>query len=629
MSGWDWRAFDAELRARVPELVVELLGKPSFRVGQEWRWGRKGSLSVVVGGARAGMWFDHEEGRGGWFPDLVGRDLGMARDDANDWIADRIGMGARHRPVRQRPAPREMPANDLRIWRPANARQVPVPAILEYLPYRKNDFTAARDATMQPYLAAHGYAVIRLDLRGTGDSEGLMTDEYLPQELQDGCDAIAWIAAQDWCDGSVGMIGISWGGFNGLQIAALKPPALKAIISLCSTDDRYADDVHYLGGCVLGEQMTWASVMFARNTLSPDPDNVGNKWFGMWKERLDNSGLWAKTWFAHQTRDEFWKHGSICEDWSKISIPVYAVSGWADGYCRAVFRLMENLQGPKKGLVGPWAHRYPHIGEPGPAIHFLKEELRWWDHWLKGDETGIMQEPQLRLFMQECVPPAGHYAMRPGRWVAEPCWPSPNVTRTAFHLGSDGSLGREVPATQGQMAHSSAFWVGMGSGKWCGYSTPGDAPVDQRHEDAGSLCFDTAPLAEPMEFAGDANVHLKVRVDKPVAQLAARLCTVDPEGRSTRVSFGVLNLTHRDSHETPAALEPGRLYDIVIPMRHVAQQVATGYRLRLAISTSYFPMILPAPEKVVATIETDGSYLDLPLRAASRADDDLAPFEAP
>jgi len=113
MSGRDWRAFDAELRARVPELAVELLGKPTFRAGQEWRWGRKGCLSVVISGARAGMWFDHEEGRGGWFSDLVGRDLGMAREDAADWIADRIGMGERHRPVRQRPAPKTMPANDL------------------------------------------------------------------------------------------------------------------------------------------------------------------------------------------------------------------------------------------------------------------------------------------------------------------------------------------------------------------------------------------------------------------------------------------------------------------------------------------------------------------------------------
>ncbi len=515
-----------------------------------------------------------------------------------------------------------------RIWRPLDALDNPVPAILEYLPYRKNDHVAPRDATMQPYLAAHGYAVIRLDLRGSGDSEGVLRDEYLEQELQDGCDAIAWIAEQDWCDGGVGMIGISWGGFNGLQIAALRPPALKTIITLCSTDDRYADDVHYMGGCVLGEQMTWAAVMFGLNTLPPDPANVGDRWRAMWKERLAGSGLWAKTWFSHQTRDAFWKYGSVCEDWSKITIPVYAVSGWADGYCRSVFRLMEHLQGPKKGLVGPWAHRYPHIGQPGPAIHFLKEELRWWDHWLKGRDTGIMDEPPLRLYMQDSVPPAGWYAHRPGRWIAEPSWPSPNVTRTAFHLTAAGGLDTETPADGAEFSHSSPFWVGMGSGKWCGYSSPGDAPVDQRRDDAGSSCFETAPLTEPIEFAGDAAVHLRVSVDRPVAQLAARICDVDPEGRSTRVSFGVLNLTHRESHEHPEPLEPGRVYQVAIPMKHVAQNLPVGHRMRLAISTSYFPMIWPAPEKVTAVIHTEGSYLDLPLRAPSPADETLSEFEA-
>ncbi len=518
-----------------------------------------------------------------------------------------------------------------RIWMPEGAEAAPVPAILEYLPYRKNDFTTARDASMQPYLAGHGYAVIRLDLRGAGDSEGLMQDEYLPQELQDGCDAIAWIAGQPWCDGSVGMIGISWGGFNGLQIAALQPPALKAVVSLCSTDDRYADDIHYMGGCLLGEQLSWASIMFGRNTLPPDPANVGDRWRDMWLERLKGSGLWLKNWLEHQRRDAFWKHGSICEDWSRVQVPVYAVSGWADGYPRSVFRLMENLQGPKKGLVGPWAHRYPHLGEPGPAIGFLQEELRWWDHWLKGQDTGIMDEPQLRLFLQDSVAPQGWHAERPGRWIAEPRWPSPNVTRTAFHLQGDGRLSREAAGTGAALVHRSPADLGMASGKWCGYATPGDAPVDQRREDAGSLCFDLAVPEGGLSFAGDGVVHLRLSVDRPVAQLAARICDVHPDGRSTRVTFGVLNLTHRDSHETPEPLEPGKIYDIAIPLKHVAQHIPEGHRLRLALSTSYFPMIWPAPEPVSVTVHTGGSYLDLPLRAPVSADDALpafAPVEA-
>jgi len=515
-----------------------------------------------------------------------------------------------------------------RVWMPDEAVARPVPAILEYLPYRKNDFTTDRDASMQPYLAGHGYAVVRLDLRGCGDSEGLMQDEYTAQELQDGYDAIAWIADQPWCDGSLGMIGISWGGFNGLQIAAMQPPALKTIITLCSTDDRFADDIHYMGGCLLGEHLSWASVMFGRNTLPPDPANVGEAWREMWLQRLEGSGLWLKNWLEHQTRDAFWKHGSVCEDWSRIQIPVYAVSGWADGYCRAVFRMMENLQGPKKGLIGPWAHRYPHIGQPGPAIDFLAEELRWWDHWLKGAATGIMDEPQLRMFQQDSVTPQGWYAERPGHWIAEPSWPSPHIARTDFHLGADGGLSLDVAGTAAEFAHISAADVGMFSGKWCGYSNPGDAPGDQRAEDAGSLCFDTAPLEEPLAMAGDANVRLRVAVDRPVAQLAARICDVDPAGRSTRVTFGLLNLCHQCGHENPEPLEPGKVYDVVIPMKHVAQRFAAGHRLRLAISTSYFPMSWPAPEQVRLTLHTDGSALELPLRPARPEDATLPEFGA-
>ncbi|MFP4239086.1 MAG: CocE/NonD family hydrolase [Rhodosalinus sp.] len=516
-----------------------------------------------------------------------------------------------------------------RIWMPEGAEEAPVPAILEYIPYRKNDHTVLRDATMQPYLAGHGYAVVRFDLRGAGDSEGLMEDEYLPQELQDGCDAIAWIADQPWCDGQVGMIGISWGGFNGLQIAALRPPALKAVVTLCSTDDRYADDIHYMGGCPLGEQLSWASVMFGRNTLPPDPANVGPAWRQMWMQRLQGSGLWLKTWLSHQRRDAFWRHGSICEDWAAVEVPVYAVSGWADGYCRSVFRLMENLTGPRKGLVGPWAHKYPHIGQPGPAIGFLREELRWWDHWLKGRDTGIMAEPMLRLYMQDSVPPAGHYTHRPGRWIAEPSWPSPNVTRTAFRLGADGRLaaGGELPA--GTLSITSPLDVGMASGKWCGYAKPGDAPLDQRREDGGSLCFDTAPLAEALEFAGDPVMTLDLQVDRPVAQVAVRLVDLHPDGRGTRVSFGVLNLTHRDGHAAPQPLEPGRRYTVPVPMKHVAQRIPAGHRLRVAVSTSYFPMIWPAPEPVRLTLHTAGCALDLPLRPWSEADGRLPDFGPP
>lgn len=520
-----------------------------------------------------------------------------------------------------------------RIWMPENAESKPVPAILEYLPYRKSDMTSERDSSMQPYLAGHGYAVIRLDIRGSGDSEGVMKDEYLEQELQDGYDAIEWISQQSWCDGQVGMIGISWGGFNGLQIAAMQPPALKSIITICSTDDRYEDDVHYMGGCVLGEQLSWASIMFGRNTLPPDPNNVGDRWKSMWLERLQGSGLWLKNWLLHQRRDAFWKHGSVCEDYSNIKIPVYAVSGWADGYCRSVLRLMEKLNGPKKGLIGPWAHRYPHLGKPGPSIGFLQEELRWWDYWMKNKNTGIMDEAPLRLYMQDHVRPQGCYQHRPGRWITEPCWPSPNVTPTFYSITSVKTLQHTEgkPSADGTenttIEHQTLPSVGMASGKWCGYATPGDAPIDQNRDDVLSLQFETDILLSDIEIAGDMQVQLRLQVDQPVAQVAVRVVDVAPNGEATRVSFGVKNLNQKDSREFPQPLIPGEIYDVMVPMKSVAQRFRAGHKIRLAVSTSYFPMVWPSPKAVTITLHTQGSGLYLPIRESHCDDSTISEFE--
>ncbi len=521
-----------------------------------------------------------------------------------------------------------------RIWMPADADRQPVPAILEYIPYRKNDMTAPRDVTMHPYVAGHGYAVVRLDLRGAGDSEGLMRDEYLAQELEDGYHAIQWIADQPWCDGNVGMIGISWGGFNGLQVAELQPPALKAVITIASTDDRYADDVHYEGGALLIENLSWASIMFGRNTLPPDPRHNPEAWRELWHRRLRGSGLWVKNWLEHQTRDEFWKHGSVIEDFDRIQCPIYAVSGWADGYFRSVFRLMEGLSVPRKGLVGPWSHRYPQLGVPGPAIGFLQESLRWWDQWLKGRDTGIMDEPMLRLWMQHEAPPRSMYDERPGRWVSEPSWPSPNVTRTAYALGSDGQLapdgegpGTALPDTA--LTISSPETVGLAAGSWCPYGKPGDLPLDQRLEEGGSLCFETAPLAEPVEIAGDPVLELAFTSDRPVALAAVRLSDVAPDGAATRITWGVLNLTHRDSHEHPEPLEPGREYRVRIQLKQVAQRFAAGHRIRVAISTAYFPMVWPAPEPVTLTVLPGASRLELPVRQAPADAPPLAEFPPP
>ena len=281
-----------------------------------------------------------------------------------------------------------------RVWLPQDAESRPVPGILEFIPYRKRDHTRLRDEPIHHYIAGHGYAALRVDVRGSGDSDGLMADEYQHREQDDALEVIAWIAARPWCDGNVGMTGISWGGFNSLQVAARRPAALKAIITLCSSDDRYADDAHYMGGCLINENLTWGAVLLCSNALPPDPEIVGERWQAMWRDRLENAVLFPELWLHHPVRDEYWKHGSVCEDYGAIQCAVYAIGGWADAYRNAVPRLLEGLHAPRKGLIGPWCHAFPHDSLPGPSIGFLREALRWWDYWLKGVDTGIMDEPQ-------------------------------------------------------------------------------------------------------------------------------------------------------------------------------------------------------------------------------------------
>lgn len=516
-----------------------------------------------------------------------------------------------------------------RLWLPEDAEVKPVPAILEYIPYRKRDFTRARDAIAQPYLAGHGYACIRVDLRGSGESDGVLKDEYLQQELDDGVEVIRWIASQPWCTGKVGMMGISWGGFNGLQIAAMQPEPLGAVMTLSSTDDRYADDVHHMGGCLLGDNLSWASVMFAYNSCPPDPELVGDRWREMWMERLDGSGHWLDTWLRHQRRDAYWRHGSICEDFSAIKCPVYAVSGWADGYSNAVFRLMANLRVPRKGLIGPWSHKYPHIGLPGPAIGFLQEVIRWFDHWLKGIDTGIMDEPMLRVWMQDSVPPTTSYIVRPGRWVAEPSWPSDNIDERGYPLAPNRiKLPGEV-AEEAELSIQSPLTVGLFAGKWCSYAAGPDLAHDQRQDDGGALVFDSEPLGEVVEIMGSTVVELEVAADKPVAMVAVRFSDVATDDKATRVTYGMLNLTHRDGSQHPEALEPGKFYRVRVRLNGIAHVFPKGHRFRVSVSSSYWPLAWLPPEPVRLRIRTGGSRVTLPIRPTRESDENLRPFGGP
>ncbi|QYK40913.1 MAG: CocE/NonD family hydrolase [Paracoccaceae bacterium] len=503
-----------------------------------------------------------------------------------------------------------------RIWRPDAPGRYP--AILEFIPYRKRDGTLARDERMHPWWAARGYACLRVDLRGSGDSEGLLTDEYTPQELADACAVIGWAAARPWCTGAVGMMGKSWGAFNSLQTAALAPPALKAVIAVCGTTDRFADDIHFKGGCLMGENLGWGATMLSYSSRPGDP-LLDAGWRARWLERLAEQPFHAPEWASHQARDAYWRHGSVCEDWAAIRAPVLAIGGWADGYMNMVPALLENLSVPVKGIVGPWVHQYPHTAVPGPRIGFLQEAQRWWDRWLKGEANGVEDDPALRAFMPHSALPDASVAERPGRWVAETAWPSPRVVPTPLGL-APGRLGQ---GTAMDLPVSTPQHLGLHAGEYFPMGLNAEMPGDQAADDAMSVVFDTEPLAEGMALLGAAVLRLRLSSDSPRAHLVARLCDVAPGGASTRIAHGMLNLCHRDDPANPSDVPVGTPFDIVLRLDHCAHRLAPGHRLRLALSTTYWPFLWPAGRSAVLTLQ-DGT-LTVPTHQGSDGDEWVFP----
>src|SRR4051794_9516641 len=512
-----------------------------------------------------------------------------------------------------------------RVWLPEDAERDPVPAILDAVPYRKGDGTAAGDAAWNRYFAGHGYAGVRIDLRGSGDADGLIPDEYTVQEGEDVDEVIAWLAEQPWCTGAVGMIGVSWGGFAALQAAARNPPALRGIVPIHASDDRYADDVHYFGGCVLATDMVhWSTAMAAYLGQPPDPAVVGDDWRARWHERLEAMEPWAATWLAHQRRDDYWRQGSACERYAEIACPVFAVGGWADGYRDMVLRVLEHLDAPARGLIGPWGHTAPERGAPGPAIGFLQECVRFFDCALKGADNGFFSEPALISYMQERIGPVAGCAERPGRWVADVAWPSPDVEGRVLALGA-GTLGGAATSHRGTLVGLQA--TGADGGVWCGDGGPADGAGDQRPEDGASLCWDSEPLPERMELLGHAAAVLELEADRPLAVVIARLCEVAPDGTSTLISRGVLNLTHREGHHRVVAMAAGEPVTVRVALQSTAYAVPAGHALRLAVSPTYWPWIWPSPEPVALTVT--GGGLELPVRSASPLDDEVRPFAPP
>lgn len=499
-----------------------------------------------------------------------------------------------------------------RLWLPDSASVTPVPAILEYIPYRKRDGTRARDEPMHGYFSGHGYAVLRVDMRGSGDSDGLLADEYLLQEQEDALEVIDWISHQPWCSGAVGMMGKSWGGFNCLQLAARRPPALKAIITVCSTDDRYNDDIHYKGGCLLNDNLWWGGIMLAYQSRPQDPVLVGEAWHQDWLARLENMPFFPALWMEHPLRDAYWQHGSVGEDWSAIQCPVLAIGGWADSYSNAIFRLMDHLQTPSRAIIGPWAHVYPQDGTPSPAIGFLQEGVCWWDHWLKGADNDAMTGPRVQAWLNDSQSPSSQRPNASGQWVGFNSGTADNVTGRRWYLDR-GQLNSTPAEHPGWFSFCSPQNHGLMAGEWMGAGVLGESPPDQRIDDGQAEIFDGQPLLEPLTIFGFPQFSVVLKSDKPAAMLYVRLSDVAPDGAVTRVTHGWVNLAHLQGQDKKTPLTPGETVSVSVQLDGIAWRFAAGHRMRISLATTFWPMVWPMPEAATLTLDLASASLTLPV----------------
>jgi uncharacterized protein len=477
------------------------------------------------------------------------------------------------------------------------------PAIVEYHPYRVLGGSELHDRATYEWFAAKGFAGVRVDIRGMGDSDGVFDDEYSETERLDAAEVVAWVAEQPWCSGAVGMIGYSWGGIAALQAASLRPPALRAIVTVDSTDDRFARDVHYSGGCVLASDMlSWATTLLAQAARPPDPAIVGDGWRTQWHQRVAALSPPIVTWLSHQTEDEYWRAGSVVADPAAIECAVLAVGGWHDGYRSTVFQLLEQLQCPVEAIVGPWAHGYPDVAMPGPNIDFREVCREFFERWMSPSVVeDAAAPPALRAYLiDHAAEPAPRLA---GRWVADGRWSAEADEPDVLHLGAEG-LTAEAPPVRTTTSLTDDVTITMAAGAWCGHGLSWSIPGDQADDDRGSACFDSTPLERPLVLLGRAQVQLAVRC-RPPAQVIVRLCAVGPDGSSRLIARGIERIVASTA-------------ELVVRLDAAGVIIPVGHRLRLAITSTYWPFVWP--ESHASAVQIDSGRVELPVAERHRAD---------
>ncbi len=486
------------------------------------------------------------------------------------------------------------------------------PAIIEYIPYRKDDLSLSiNDA--HTYFAERGFIGIRLDVRGTGSSEGVNTDEYMPVEQEDGFDAVEWCARQPWSNGQIGMFGSSYGGFTCLQVAMHRPPHLKAIVPLYATDDRYTDDCHYTPGGNMRmyyDVGTYGGSMVAMNALLPPPEYAGPAWAELWKHRLEQNQPYLLTWMKHQVDGPYWRSASLRPDYERIQCPVFLIGGWRDGYANTMLRTYTRLKVPKKLLMGPWVHTRPNASVPGPRIDYLNEVVRFFAHWLRQEDTGIMKEPAVAVYMQEATRPQRTLDITPGQWRQEADFPVAGSRELTFYLQEGGALREQAGAPPRQAYEEYEYLpaVGVSNGYWSAGGISFYLADDQRADEAYSSVYTTPPLEQAVRLLGWPRVILHAASSARVATFVAKLADVAPDGHSVLIVDGSLNATRRKSLTDPQPLTPGEVYELDIPMNPTGWVIQPGHRLRLAVASSDFPNLWPTPERARNRIYRGGAY---------------------
>lgn len=493
------------------------------------------------------------------------------------------------------------------------------PGILEYIPYRKRDGTRTRDEPMHGFFAGQGYVSVRVDMRGSGESDGLLYDEYLKQEQDDALEVIDWISKQPWCTGDVGMMGKSWSGFNSLQVAARRPPALRAIIVLGFTDNRFTDDIHWKGGCLLNDNFWWGCIMQGFQSAPPDEALIGPRWKAKWIERLEQMPLNAADWAEHQTYDDYWKHGSIQEDYSAIQVPVLLVDGWADSYTNALFHLLERLHVPCKAICGPWVHAYPQDGVPLPQMNFLRAATSWWDCWMKGQSSNeVASWPALQAYIEDALPPCTSKPVAPGKWVALDGWVNEAVPVVTYGLGPHQLLaegaGGAAAAAAPVVVHT-PLNHGLLSGEWMGAGVMGETAGDQRMDNGMAVTFTSAPLASAMDILGQPTFSVSLTCDQPKGFLFAQLCDVAPDGAATRITYGMKNLVHCGpaGDRAIALCQPGKAVQVTVKMDFCGYCVPPGHRLALSLANNYWPMLWCSPADTTLLLDAGSAAFRVPV----------------